>query len=220
MGLFIAVFLNPPYSEDPIFCDVYGNICFETSMESLETEENCTCPMECNSITYSFNIVSTPFDPVKMCPSKKRTNAFLMKEFYGSALHYRFPTKYVRRIIGIRDNTSYGDDDICKEKIKYRAEIIFRLATNAMSVTVMSRRLSFFDQLSAFGRKQETSPVINKNITWADEVRRKSCRFIKLLSGGILGLFTGISIMSMVEVLFWILRYVVRNVGRGRKKMI
>ena len=55
----------------------------------------------------------------------------------------------------------------------------FRLATDTVSVTVRSRRLSFFDKLSGFG--------------------------------GILGLFTGMSILSMVEVAFWILRYFVRR---------
>ena len=48
-------------------------------------------------------------------------------------------------------NSSDDMADICKTSIQYKAEVIFRLATNTMTVTVSSRRLSFFDKLSGFG---------------------------------------------------------------------
>ena len=61
-------------------------------------------------------------------------------------------------------------------------------------VTVRTRRLSFFDKLSGFGK-----------ITSHTEL------FVICCLGGILGLFTGISILSVVEVAFWIIRYLVRK---------
>ena len=42
-------------------------------------------------------------------------------------------------------------DEHCKKNLRFRAEVIFRLATDSMDVTVISRRLSFFDMMSAFG---------------------------------------------------------------------
>ena len=41
----------------------------------------------------------------------------------------------------------------CKKYLKYRALVTFRLATQDISVTVTSKRLTFFDKLSAFGEK-------------------------------------------------------------------
>ena len=48
-------------------------------------------------------------------------------------------------------NRSDDVADVCMTSIQYKAEVIFRLATNTMTVTVSSRRLSFFDKLSGFG---------------------------------------------------------------------
>ena len=122
---------------------MYGNECFEKSMENAQ---KCDCPIECNSITYSFSLISTPFDPLKMCPTTIRDDD-LMKPFYDN----RFPHKFVRRLLDFKDNISSQEQDYCKRNIQYRAEIVFRLATNTMPVTVISRRLSFFDKMSAFG---------------------------------------------------------------------
>ena len=48
-------------------------------------------------------------------------------------------------------NDSSEEKDLCAKYLPYRAEVTFRLATDTVSVTVRSRRLSFFDKLSAFG---------------------------------------------------------------------
>ena len=131
------------------FCDMYGNTCFENSMQNITIADKCDCPMECNSITYSFSLISTPFDALKMCPTTIRDDD-LIKPFYDN----RFPHQFIRRILDFKDNVSSQEQDYCKRNIQYRAEIVFRLATNTMPVTVISRRLSFFDKMSAFGECQ------------------------------------------------------------------
>ena len=151
-----------------MFCDVYGNICFEKSMNNVTLEDICDCPNECNSISYSFSVVSTPFDPKEMCPRnvKKESEDFLMKEFYLN----KFPPQFVRRLIEFSNvNVSSREGDYCERNIQYRAEINFRLATNSISVTTMSRRLSFFDQLSAFG-KNCSLHFIDKEIFRSDRI--------------------------------------------------
>ena len=131
------------------FCDMFGNICFENEMQNTSKQGNCKCPNECNSISYSFSFVSTPFDPEKLCPGIKAIKEdSLMKEFY---LH-KSPPEFMRQISKHKNpNISIRESDICMKRVKYRAEILFRIASDEMSVTVMTRRLSFFDQLSAFG---------------------------------------------------------------------
>ena len=116
--------------------------------------------MECNSISYSFSLVSTTFDPRGMCPHEATANnKFLMKEFYMN----EYPTKFMRNLISIVDNTSMmSTKDLCMKNLQYRAEVIFRLATDTISVTVMSRRLSFFDKLSNFGKNLYIIPIVKK----------------------------------------------------------
>ena len=135
---------------------MYGNQCFEASMEDTP-EWTCDCPVECKSISYSFSIVSTPFNPEEACPTSN--DAFwrddvLLRPFYEEN---ESPPKFVKKLINMRNNISLDVDDryqmeeSCKKNLQYRAEVIFQLATDSMSVTIMSRRLSFFDKLSAFG---------------------------------------------------------------------
>ena len=64
------------------FCDIFGNFCFEKSMQNTANNNKCHCPIECEAINYSFSFVSTPFVPDEMCPKKVINGDFLMKEFY------------------------------------------------------------------------------------------------------------------------------------------
>ena len=108
-------------------------------------KENCNCPMECESVSYSLYSVSSPFKPEKLCP---RQPDGLMEEFYKN----KFPTQFVRNLKKFtKKNVTSKEYEICEENIRYRAEVTFQLATNTISVTVISRRLSFFDKLSGFG---------------------------------------------------------------------
>ena len=72
-----------------------------------------------------------------------------MRQFYEN----EFPPKMMRRMKKVYFNVTDKQKEICKANIPYRAEIKFRLATDTMTVTVTSRRLSFFDKLSSIGKK-------------------------------------------------------------------
>ena len=116
-------------------------MCFEKSMKNTPTDWTCDCPVECNYISYSFSLVSTPFNPEELCPRDMVSEDFLMKPFYQNRVG--------RAMIKMKNNIT--EIEYCKQHLKYRAEVIFRLATDSIDVTVMSRRLSFFDKMSAFG---------------------------------------------------------------------
>ena len=73
---------------------------------------------------------------------------FLMKQFY----EHKFPPEFVRKLIQAKSNISANEVEYCKKNLQYRAEVIFRMASDTVSVTVVSRRLSFFDKMSAFGK--------------------------------------------------------------------
>ena len=104
--------------------------------------------MECDSISYSFSLVSTPFNEIGLCPGNRKRPHPLMSEFYEKP----FPKLFIRKMKKFIYNETDSTSEICKRNVKYRAEIIFKLATNNIAVTVTSKRLSFFDKLSGFGR--------------------------------------------------------------------
>ena len=119
-------------------------------MSNDTLKETCSCPIECESISYFSYYVSTPFKAEELC---SRQPDGLMNEFYEN----KFPQQFVRKLKKFKglisgDNLTINDNEICKKDIQYRAEVKFQLATNTMSVTVISRRLSFFDKLSGFGK--------------------------------------------------------------------
>lgn len=118
-------------------------------MKDIPSESICDCPVECNFISYSYTLTSIPFDPEESCPPSYSFSGedLLMKPFY----EMKYPPLFVRSLKKIKHNISEDDAEYCKRNLPYRAEITFRLATDLMPVTIISRRMSFFDKMSAFG---------------------------------------------------------------------
>ena len=63
-----------------LFCDVFGNICFERMMANSSNGAACRCPMDCSSVSYSYSIVSTPLLPEEECSKDGKDSIF--EEFY------------------------------------------------------------------------------------------------------------------------------------------
>ena len=133
---------------------MYGNICFEKNMENFPNNLTCDCPVECNFISYSMSVESTPLDAKELC-SKDIEDASIMKPF----IENKFPPKFVRKLMKVKYNVSDDQIEYCKKNLQFRAEVIFKLATDSMPVTIISRRLSFFDKMSAFG-KLNKKPIL------------------------------------------------------------
>ena len=111
--------------------------------------------MECNSISYSFRVVSTKFEEKEMCQKTgvhKRENIDKYQNVMAEFKSHKFHPDFVRKLIFLKNNISSDEVEYCKRNLQYKAEAIFRLDTDSMSVTVMSSRLSFFDKMSAFGK--------------------------------------------------------------------
>ena len=177
--------------QDFLFCDIFGYMCVEETMKNVSSSQGCDCPMDCESVSYSYSIVSEPFIEEEQCPTKNNNGVSIFKEFYSTP----FPRGFIRKARFYMGSMNSSDEDyLCKRLLPFRALVTFRLATDTVTVTTRTRRLSFFDKLSAFGRL--SSEILSLHV---------------LILGGILGLFTGMSILSMVEVVYWITRYFVRR---------
>ena len=133
--------------EDYYFCDIYGNICFEGIMADESLERYCNCPMNCNRITYSFSYNSEKFDLEEICLGAAAKSNFLMKEFYQNP----YPGHFIRNLRMFNKNETSDATEICHKNSQYRAKVTFRLATDYVTTTIKTRRLSFFDKLSGFG---------------------------------------------------------------------
>ena len=172
-------------------------------MKNVTLEKNCNCPLDCNSISYSFSLVSSPLIEEEHCA---KTPSDLLTEFYEKP----FPKGFIRNVRKFTKNVSADPTEICKKYLKYRAVVIFKLATNDVAVTVTSRRLSFFDKISGFGEK------FCLTIYRESELDIEFTLFL-LIAGGILGLFTGMSILSMIEIAFWIVRLLVSSIRASNR---
>ena len=128
---------------------MYASLCFEESMKNFTSENECDCPLDCDSITYSYSLVSSPLKEDELCTANQKSPTPLLKDFYEKP----FPKLFIRQLRKYAKNISADPYEICSKYLKYRAVVIFQLATNDVSVTVTSRRLSFFDKLSGFGKK-------------------------------------------------------------------
>ena len=129
-------------------------------MLERRTQYECNCPMECSSISYSFRVVSTKFEEKDMCENVGKKGKFWTKEFESP--DQKNPPQFIRKLIKLKNNSiSANAEEYCKRNLQYRAEVIFRMATDSMSVTVMSSRLSFFDKMSAFGK--DCSNILKKD---------------------------------------------------------
>ena len=93
-------------------------------------------------------MVSTPFDKKELCKANKDKSNPLISEFY----EHPFPKRFIRKLEFLIRNISEDPETICEKDVQFKAEVIFRIATNDVSVTVVTRRLSFFDKVSAFGK--------------------------------------------------------------------
>ena len=103
-------------------------------------------------MSYSYSIVSTPINPVEQCPNFKKKKFQKMKSIFKEFYIKPSPPMFIQRVRSLLNITTTSDlGELCKRLLPYRAEVTFRMATDTVSVTVRSKRLTFFDKLSAFG---------------------------------------------------------------------
>ena len=97
--------------------------------------------------------------------------------------------------------------EVCKQEIRSTAFIEIIMATKTVKVVEQDVRVTFAGTLSNLG----------KNI--ADSRFLALFSGVILILGGTFGLFTGMSLLSLIEILFWSYRCVSQMFGKliGRK---
>ena len=175
---------NYPHVPGSQLCDALGIHCFEKVLDQLASNSSCHCPHNCDKVIYSFVGSAKILEANVLCPNKPQPTDLFYDFYYHDAL----PRKFIAFYNYIVNNQENGKKELCIKKLKYRAIVNFQIATSSVSRTTHDLRQSFADKLSTFGK------VNSRYIS------------VHLYSGGTLGLFTGMSILSMVEIVFWLFR--------------
>ena len=178
---------NYPTIEGSLLCDAVGIHCFEQVLRRMTNNTSCDCPNNCEDVTYSFLGSSKRIEELN-CPKEPHEDNWIHDFYYKDSL----PKKFLAFYDYVTDNKEYGEKELCKKNMKYRAIVNFQLVTQSVSRTTQDLKQSFADKLSTFGKFHAQLQC--------------GVFFIVIILGGTLGLFTGMSILSMAEVIFWIIR--------------
>ena len=112
---------------DYSICDIYGNICFKDIFEKGGQNKSCDCPRECDSISYSYSLVSTPFDKKVLCSESKNNPQPLMGEFY----EHPFPNSFVTKLrFFTQNNVSDDPNVICEKNIQNRQKYLIGITSD------------------------------------------------------------------------------------------
>ena len=169
-----------------MICDQQGHRCFEQVQRDFSYLKDCNCLQDCDIVRYSYSVSPTAFDSEWYC--REDQNGRLIA---GASPPAMFMRAYEQAV----NNKSINHADICREAVKRFAFVNVQMASQSVTRIMRDIRFSTADKLSTFGRRFFDGKLIFL-LGWVT-------LFFK---GGTMGLFTGMSILSFLELVFWSLR--------------
>ena len=176
---------------------------FHGAMRNEENILSCNCLPECESTTFETNVASNRLSPKEICDVPEQREMALghwRKNMYD-VVTWRYkqflenPETLVNRDNDDLELNEKEEEEICKQVIENN---LAKLSVVIKSPTAMramkSIRVSFTDQLGVIGKRE-----------FMTFLHRLTGGFLHL-SGGNMGLFSGLSLISLAEVIFWILK--------------
>ena len=208
-------------------CDHFGNHCFKSMIKQTRLSNNCSevCLPTCHHIEFSLiSSEKTPLDRNEACEGmkwqwgrlesstmSKRVRYFIdliKKNGYNSlAYNYLKAKEWIDDRLGRKPNKTFErwtlgtndhyniDDELCQKITNHMAVVSVVFNQDTYVRTKTSLRVSFSDKLAAFGKSISSRRMITYLL-----------QNISFLVGGTLGLFNGMSILSMIEAAYWFLR--------------
>ena len=194
-----------PYSypfqpdEDIKICDTFAFHCFEIMLRDTSDIDSCNCLPDCESTKFSFRVQSEPLDTTDFC-----TYSSDMWFYTNDRLHQiqdqltLFINKYLFNLESVDDGayfirywTFYTYSYMCNSKILiFFTNLIF---SSALCKEKFETDIAVVKVRMATARYEETRQFLKMKL--ADKIAS---------IGGTLGLFTGMSFLSIVEVAFWL----------------
>ena len=197
-------FPTPPSITQPAICDLYGNYCFQLQMRNTEVIHTCSlkCPSNCDDVRFTINEKEIPIDVKEHCDNPNIADGYILTKNLLSKNYFPLAYNYYK----MEQYATTNDSRLAETSLEVWRQECYEIMKNDIAIvnvkmesgkyirTIKDKRMTFADKLAAFGRLFKSLEKFNLH------------RFehFSLLLGGTLGLFTGMSILSMVEIVFWI----------------
>ena len=214
-------------TDNVMICDYYGNSCFNGYIENYSENglaEEChkECYQGCNEIHYSTATEKEAIDWNKICA--KVTH----QDYDGNLDTFELETaSYIRNLTTHAEDTKVfrfqealleSDDmnslrlEYCKQKLTFDIAMVEVIMDSPTFIKyIQTIKATTADKLANFGRFL-TYFILTIIIKLVNHILLISIYLIFI--GGNLGLFTGMSILSMCEIVFWIIRIILRRTRR------
>ena len=106
---------------------------------------------------YTYSVSSTAFDIDVLCNKNNNDNPLAMAFSSHLASSNAYPPMFVRRFEQVLYESDIGQDSICRENLKGMAIVKFQLASQIIQRIKKTKRVSFSDHLSNFGKLYSVS---------------------------------------------------------------
>ena len=147
---------------------------------------------------YSYSVATTLLDPVSICKDGSNAKDFakLWKAEFNADLG--LPLNFIKRFqqIASKNKVDIGQEKICERYVSAGVAVVkFQLQDSTVLQLKKHLRSTIGEVFASIGE------IYNFSILYANNFMETV-----FLSGGTLGLFTGMSVISIFEIGFWVLR--------------
>ncbi len=202
-----------PYSENVTICDGLNAHKFATEAMRYNpyTDEKCQCLPDCESVTFSSEVSTVSLDEDILCTMASHVETAGVP--VGNVASFT-------KITNIRD--------IIHESIRRRR--FYDLIKAGKSASRMGNMRNLFDDTDGFeqhcrehlGKEHAILIVMMRDPDMLQIVKSTKFTFADRLgiAGGTIGLCTGLSLISIVEVAYWMIVWVVEHAKKYRQNRI
>ena len=199
-----------------VICDQYGMNCFNQKMKDTQSESDGRCLPSCHQLQFTYSEVIEKRDPIAICKVDHKQEALyktyknefepnLAQELYrnkfSELLHkYHIVNNWLNaKSSNISALQALDEKAIMKEMcedlvMNNIAKVSVFYEKKKYVKTLTNKRVTLTDKLGTFGK--------------SEYVLYTSLLQESVFLGGTLGLFTGMSFLSMIEIVFWFIKSV------------
>ena len=175
---------------------------FDEAMRDSDNLLECDCLPDCEEIVFETEVSAVPLKTKKICSntgSPERRMAMEVWSRHHDTLQWRYFQLYDPNKVFIRNFLFNGLsqselDEACVYTLEtYLAKLSIEIPAPRATRIKKVKRVNFGDQLGTLGNNALQTCMDSTESTF-------------LFSGGTLGLFTGLSLISVVEIFYWMYR--------------
>ena len=228
---------NDTAEEKKRICDFFGNTCFNMILENKKADFCAKkCVPDCDEVSYAITINVYPMNDAVICDANSDPTTLLEYQIkrHIMSLFSRDPewtkNNYIsnyspeQRLINLVQDVLTNSSETERFKNDCKAKLDSDIA--AVDVNIVSPKYSrinkivkatWFDKLAVFGKNSNFYFISSLKLKNNERLYNSKTKLysIIIITGGNVGLFTGMSILSICEIVFWLARFVSGIAGRS-----